>query len=79
MKVSNQSVLKNIPSELFKIIDTETNEFWETYKKKCVWNKIGHAKSAWTSAHWRDNIKFDDQDKYAIVRFTTDCWQWEII
>ena len=68
---------KDIPIELFKILDTETNEFWDTYHGKCVWSKPAHAKAAWTQSHYRERIRFNDQTKYVIVLFSCDGWDIE--
>lgn len=67
-----------LPNELFKIYDTETNEYWLTsYKPKGVWQKVGFAKSAWTSQHWKTNEKFNDQTRFVIHKFTVENWIME--
>jgi len=67
----------DLPNELFRIYDVEKNEFWLTYNDKGVWQKIGHAKSAWTNEHWRTKEKFNDQSRFVIHKFTVDNWIME--
>ena len=67
-----------LPYELFRVLDTETNEYWKTFGGKSVWNKAGHAKSAWTTTHYRIG-KFDTQSRYVIMKFTTNEWHMEAI
>lgn len=64
-----------LPLELFKIYDTKLDKFWETNQGKLLWTKINHAKTAWTSATWRDSdVRFNDQERYKIVKFTVPMW-----
>lgn len=66
----------DLPYELYKILDTETNEFWSTYGGKMVWQEASHAKAAWSTANYRVG-KFDTQTRYVIMKFTTKEWLME--
>jgi len=71
--------LVELPLTLYTILDTKSNENWHTNQNKGVWFKINHAKSAWTNNQWRDEIKFNDQDRYKIVENTVASWNKQII
>jgi len=71
--------LTDVPYELYKVLDTETNEFWTANNGKAVWMKINHAKASWTQRNYKERIKFNDQERFKIVRYTTQNWLMEMV
>ncbi len=71
--------LMKLPMSLFMVLDTETNELWKANNGKSVWLMIGHAKASWTQRHYRERIKFNDQSRFKIVKYTTKEWDKEIL
>ena len=67
--------LTELPYRLYRVLDTETNEYWATHNGKSVWMQASHAKSAWTTTHYRLSTKFNDQKRYIIMEFITKQWE----
>ena len=56
---------------VYRIFDTEKQEYWETFKQK-VWLKPGSAKNAWNVGyyqHYTEKVVFNKQSRFVIHAF----------
>ncbi len=64
--------LPDLPTELHKVYDTQTDSYWSNVKGKSVWAKSGHAKNAWCTSNAGT---FNKQNRYVIHTFEPTEWR----